>query len=89
MNYIKQQRKWVRACKLKKGDEVLIVDRFDDNPCGASMSFAASMPQTIGLTGKVTAIAWEDRYNGILVEGADFSWWYPFFVLVKVEDDND
>lgn len=81
-DYEKQQRRWIKNCKLEVGDTVLIVDRLPHyQTWGSGFGWIAPMDMTVGNEYMVRNI---DHTGGIqLSEGVGYGWIYPFFVLVK------
>ena len=76
-----------RECGLKVGDKVKILRRAEAEEEGWNNDWCESMNEFIGKIGKVISNQGE---AGIKVEVCEFNnWWYfPYFVLEKVEDNE-
>jgi hypothetical protein len=84
--YEARQIEWLRNTGVKRGDRVLICAKVDE--WDTTTKWVSEMDSLVGRTGTVVSIA---EY-GIRVETGRPAhvdgWWYPFFVLVKVEDNE-
>lgn len=87
MDYVTQQRKWIAEVGLEIGDKVLIVSSTGSWESGWQDDWVEDMDDSVGLTGIVQeSDGSEDA--GLSVRTEDGRLWnYPFFVLVKVEDE--
>lgn len=84
--YRRLQRLWVKNNNITKGDKVLIVDKAQDHQAGWGSVWVPPMDRTVGNVGTVMSIS----ACGIRVGNSyPWDWNYPFFVLVKVEDEPD
>jgi hypothetical protein len=89
--YVERQRKWIKEVGLEIGDKVLIVARANSEANGWDDEWVDGMDETVGLVGTV-GDAYEESGGdykpdwGILVGTDGKYWYYPFFVLVKVEE---
>ena len=75
--YIRDQRKWIKNCKLKVGDTVKVISKAEDGQSGWPTIWVPSMDKVTG--GMVTGI----NKDGIQIDDGA---WFPFFVLVKEDD---
>jgi hypothetical protein len=88
--YAERQSEWVKNAGIEIGDSVLIIRRIDSH--GTNAEWVDDMDETIGTVGKITRI----QDIGVQVrcphhprpDAEHYGWWYPFFVLVKVEDNE-
>lgn len=91
MNYEEKQAEWVKNAGIEIGDSVLITTRIDN--WGVPTDWDDVMDGTVGMVGRVSRI---EHGAGIQVACPQYprrheeahGWWYPFFVLVKVEDNE-
>lgn len=88
--YAERQSEWVKNAGIEIGDSVLIIRRIDSH--GTPAEWVNEMDVTVGQVGKVSRIM-NDLGVQVAVEGCprlseERGWWYPFFVLVKVEDNE-
>lgn len=87
MTYEERQKKWIEDNDIHVGDCVKVtrlwtVEETKDNVC---VNCVKEMEATIGTIGVITDY---DKYS-ILVEFEDDDcWWFPYFVLEKVEKEN-
>jgi hypothetical protein len=77
--YIKMQEN----CGIRVGDKVKVLRKAKDYENGWSVVWAKEMDEYIGEVGEVTSI----DYSGILINISDENWYFPFFVLEKVEEE--
>lgn len=80
--YEARQNKWIENTGVKKGDKVLIASGLNVDERWSEASWVRSMGKDVGQVGRVTFI----DTSGIRVRTDHDTWWYPFFVLVKVEE---
>ncbi len=89
--YAERQSEWVKNAGIEIGDSVLIVRRIDSH--GTPAEWVDDMDATVGTVGKVSRILNDLGVQVACVEHPreteERGWWYPFFVLVKVEEKND
>jgi preprotein translocase subunit YajC len=81
--YEARQNKWIENTGVKKGDRVLIASGLNVDERWSEASWVGSMDKDVGQVGRVTFI----DTSGIRVRTDYDTWWYPFFVLVKVEGE--
>ena len=86
-SYIELQAKWVKANNIKAGDKVRITRGFMDYEGGAPLKMNVIMPNLIGKILEIKYVnlssisVWNEKKN---------DWWYwPYFVLEKVEDASE
>lgn len=90
MSYKERQAEWVKNAGIEIGDSVLIIRRIDqwDSPA----EWVSDMDVTVGKVGYVTRLLSDVGVQiacaGHPRGGDGCGWWYPFFVLVKVEDNE-
>jgi hypothetical protein len=70
-------------CGIKIGDKVKVLRKAKSFENGWACSWNEEMDEYVGRTGKVFDIA----FFGIDVEFYSSSWYFPFFVLEKVEEE--
>ncbi len=92
-DYVVQERKWLRATNLKKGDRVLVISRPEHPQFGADWTcWTESGKPSDSALGKeftVDEVGPFDTHNapwGIRVYVNGDTRWTPFYCLVKVED---
>jgi hypothetical protein len=78
--YLKMQEN----CGIEIGDRVKVLRKAESYENGWSVVWAKEMDEYIGEVGEVVNI---DSY-GILINISDESWYFPFFVLEKVEEED-
>lgn len=85
--YEKRQAEWVKENGIKLGDKVKILRKFDDfeSGCAIEMDEDGEMDPLVGTVGKVSAI--ED--DSIEVDSKGDCWYWPYFVLEKVENEPE
>lgn len=89
--YTERQIEWMNNTQAKVGDKVLVVDKVEKWGCSTEW-YAPNMDYTVGQVGEI--INFDN--SGIIVRFPHHTrldhpcggWWYPFFVLVKVEDNE-
>ena len=83
--YEKRQADWIKENNIKVGDKVRILRKFDDfeSGCAIAMDEDGEMDPLVGTVGKISAI--ED--DSIEVDSKGDCWFWPYFVLEKVEDE--
>lgn len=86
-SYEERQADWVEAYNIKVGDYVKILRKFNDfeSGCAIAMDEDGEMDPLVGTVGKVSAI--ED--DSIEVDSKGDYWFWPYFVLEKVEDEPE
>ena len=84
-SYEERQAEWVKENDIKLGDKVRILRKFNDfeNGCDVGMNKDGKMDSLVGTVGKVSAIDDES----IEVDSEGDCWFWPYFVLEKVEDE--
>jgi len=83
--YKARQNEWRKNTGVKYGDTVLIASGLEDNCRWSEASWVSSeMDKYVGQTGEVVGI---DTYGIRIIVADGDDWWYPFFVLVKVEGE--
>lgn len=85
--YEKRQADWIKENNIKVGDKVRILRKFDDfeSGCAIAMDEDGEMDPLVGTVGKISAI--ED--DSIEVDSKGDCWFWPYFVLEKVEDEPE
>jgi hypothetical protein len=73
-----------KNCGIKVDDKVRILRKAESYESGWGTVWNENMDRYIGKTGKVIGL---DRLSGIDVEFYSSSWYFPFFVLEKVEEE--
>lgn len=82
-SYKERQEKWIADNNIKIGDKVKITRKAKNYENGWDTKWTVPMDKTIGESG--IALAFDDEI-GIQVETEDEGYWYPYFVLEKVEE---
>lgn len=89
--YLEAQEKWLKETGVTIGSKVLVVSSAVGQSYGWTADWVPPMDNAIGKTFKVTAIYRGDETtsNGdVTVTGIAAGWNFPFFVLVRCDDDN-
>ena len=87
--YTQRQVDWMNNTQAKVGDKVLVVAKVEKWEQSTTW-YGAKMDVTVGKVGEI--INFDN--SGVVVtfpdnpRHADIGWWYPFFVLVKVNDNE-
>lgn len=86
-SYEERQAEWVKENDIKLGDKVRILRKFNDfeNGCDVGMNKDGKMDSLVGTVGKVSAIDDES----IEVDSEGDCWFWPYFVLEKVENEPE
>lgn len=89
MDYEERQAEWLKNSGVKEGDRVLVI--------GGQPEWNDGQTDTIGMVGKVECIVMDESDRGVLVRfgsrcpcgdsDCGSGWYYPFYLLTKVEND--
>lgn len=82
LSYAKRQEKWIKENDLKIGDLVRVTREAEDDEDGWGISWAKGMSTFVGNLANVKNI---DEPFGILLSNGNVSYFFPYFVLEKVE----
>ena len=82
-SYKERQEKWIADNNIKIGDKVKITRKAKNYENGWDTEWTVPMDKTLGESG--IALAFADEI-GIQVETEDECFWYPYFILEKVEE---
>ena len=89
MNFVekikKEYRKAYNECNINLGDKVKITKEFITHEAGCEIAWVSKMANTVGEVGEVTG----KTDVGIMVETIYGKFVYPFFVLEKVEKEEE
>lgn len=86
--YKEKQDKWIKKHDIKVGDKVKITKKAKSEENGWETVWVPAMTDAVGKIGKITLIDTSETGNvGIMVNVEGYGdYWYPYFVLEKVED---
>lgn len=89
--YIENQREWIKKNNIKVGSKVKIIKKADSEECGWGAYWNSFMDDSINEIGTITTI--DDKSNNnigiqVYLENEDSYYFYPYFVLKKVENKN-
>lgn len=91
-SYIENQRKWVNKNNIKVGSKVKIIKKANSEEGGWGAYWNSFMNDSVNKTGIVTMIN-DNTFSNIgiqvYLENKDSYYFYPYFVLEKVEDKNE
>lgn len=79
-DYLTGQAKWVKNCKLKKGDELVVLTTANSKQAGWGTAWLPGMDKTVG---RVVQFQMADDQYGIVCHTYGMRYWFPFFVLAK------
>ena len=90
-SYIENQREWIKKNNIKVGSKVKIIKKADSEENGWGAYWNSFMDDSINEVGIVTTI--DDKSNNnigiqVYLENKDNYYFYPYFVLEKVENKN-
>lgn len=90
-SYIENQREWVNKNNIKVGSKVKIIKKANSEEDGWGAYWNSFMDDSVNEIGVVTTI--NDKSNNnigiqVYLENKDNYYFYPYFVLEKVEDKN-
>lgn len=90
-SYIENQREWIKKNNIKVGSKVKIIKKANSEENGWGAYWNSFMDDSINEVGIVTTI--DDKSNNnigiqVYLENKDNYYFYPYFVLEKVEDKN-
>lgn len=82
VSYAERQKKWIKENDLKVGDLVRVTREAEDYEDGWKVIWAIAMSNLVGSVLKVKKI---DEECGIVLSTENKDWFFPYFVLEKVE----
>lgn len=91
-SYIENQRKWINKNNIKVGSKVKIIKKANSEEGGWGAYWNSFMDDSVNKVGIVTMIS-DNEFNNtgiqVYLENKGSYYFYPYFVLEKVEDKNE
>ena len=82
-SYEERQAEWVKANNIKVGDKVKVIRKAKDYENGWGNVWDDAMDSGVNEVNEVIDI---NNKNGIYLDLGDYNFWFPYFVLEKVEE---